>query len=110
MEEEIISIISKILKKITNKHSLLQLQQQTQNTDIQKEEIRMTINFQSVEGNREKLRCILKSHKIRSTFYPESTLRKFLCNPVVRKIKKISFMELTVVAAKQSASVNLNGC
>ena len=65
MEEEIISIISKILKKITNKHSLPQLQQQTQTTDFQKEEIGMTINFQSVEGNSEKLRCILKSHKIR---------------------------------------------
>ena len=34
-----------------------------------------------VEDTSEKLRCILRSHKIRSTFYTENTLRKLLCKP-----------------------------
>ena len=38
----------------------------------------MSINLLYVEGNSEKLRHILKSHKIWSTFYTESTLRKLL--------------------------------
>ena len=37
------SIISKIIKGITNNHSLPQSQQQMQATDIQDEEIRMSI-------------------------------------------------------------------
>ena len=53
----------------------------TQATDIQDEEIRMTINLPYTEGTSEKLRHILKSHKIRSTFYTENTLRKLLCKP-----------------------------
>ena len=57
------SIISKIFKKITNNHSLPQLQQQTQATDIQEEEIKMSINLPYVEGTSEKLRRILRSHK-----------------------------------------------
>ena len=61
------SIISKIFKRITNNHSLPQLQQQTQAADIQ--------------GTSENLRRILRSHKIRSTFYTENTLRKLLCKP-----------------------------
>ena len=73
------SIISKIFKRITNNHSLSQTQQQTQATDIQKEEIRMSINLPYVEATSEQLRCTLRSHKIRSTFYTESTLRKLLC-------------------------------
>ena len=75
------SIISKIFKRITNNHSLPQLQQQTQAADIQEEEIRMRINLPYVEGSSEKLRHILRSHKIRSTFYTENTLCKFLCKP-----------------------------
>ena len=75
------SIISKIFKRITNNHSLPQLQQQTQATDIQEEEIKMSINLPYVEGISEKLRRILRSHKIRSTFYTENTLRKLLCKP-----------------------------
>ena len=75
------SIISKIFKRITNNHSLPQSQQQTQTTDIQEEEIRMSINLPYVEGTSEKLRRILRSHKIRSTFYTENTLRKLLCKP-----------------------------
>ena len=73
------SIISKIFKRITNNHSLSRTQQQTQATDIQKEEIRMSINLPYVEATSEKLRRTLRSHKIRSTFYTESTLRKLLC-------------------------------
>ena len=73
------SIISKIFKRITNNHNLSRTQQQTQATDIQKEEIRMSINLPYVEAAREQLRRTLRSHKIRSTFYTESTLRKLLC-------------------------------
>ena len=73
------SIISKIFKRITNNHSLPQLQQQTQAVDIQKEEIKMSINLSYVEGTKEKLQRILRSHKIRSTFYTENTLCKLLC-------------------------------
>ena len=57
------SIISKIFKRITNNHSLSQLQQQTQAADIQEEEIRMSINLPYVEGTIKKLRRILRSHK-----------------------------------------------
>ena len=41
----------------------------------------MSINLSYVEGTSEKLRRILKSHKIRSTFYTDSILRKLLCKP-----------------------------
>ena len=75
------SIISKIFKRITYNHSLPQLQQQTQAADIQEEEIKMSIYLPYVEGTSEKLRRILRSHKIRSTFYTENTLRKLLCKP-----------------------------
>ena len=75
------SIISKIFRRITNNHSFPQSQQLTQATDIQEEEIRMSINLPYVEGTSEKLWCILRSHKIRSTFYTEKTLRKLLCQP-----------------------------
>ena len=56
-----------------------QSNQLTQATDIQEEEIRMSINLPYVEGTSEKLRRILRSHKIRSTFYTENTLCKLLC-------------------------------
>ena len=75
------SIISKIFKRITNNHRLPQSQQLTQATDIHNEEIRMSINLPYVEGISEKLRRILRSHKIRPTFYTEETLRKLLCKP-----------------------------
>ena len=58
-----------------------QSQQLTQATDIQQEEIRISINLPYVEGTNEKLQRILRSHKIRSTFYTEMTLRKLLCKP-----------------------------
>ena len=53
------SISSKIFKRITNNDSLPQPQQQTQATDIQDEEIRMSINLLYVKGTSEKLGCIL---------------------------------------------------
>ena len=87
------SIISKIFKRITNNHSLPQLQQQTQAADIQEEEIKMSINLPYVEGTSEKLRRILRSHKIRSTFYTENTLRKLLCKPKDQVATKLG-MEL----------------
>ena len=75
------SIINKIFRRITNNHSLPQSQQLTQVTDIQEEEIRMSINLPCVEGTSEKLRRILRSNKIRSIFYTEKTLLKLLCKP-----------------------------
>ena len=58
-----------------------QSQQLMQATDIQEEDIRVSINLPYVEGTSEKLRHILRSHKIRSIFYTEKTLRKLLCKP-----------------------------
>ena len=52
-----------------------------QATNIPEEEIRMSIDLLHIEGTSEKLRRILRSHKIRSTFYTERTLRKLLCKP-----------------------------
>ena len=75
------SIINKIFRRITNNNSLPQSQQLTQATDIQEEEIRMSINLPYVEGTSEKLWRLLRSNKIRSTFYTEMTLRKLLCKP-----------------------------
>ena len=75
------SIINKIFRRVTNNHSLPQSQQLTQATDIQEKEIRMSINLPYVEATSEKLRRILRSHKIRWTFYTEMTLRKLLCKP-----------------------------
>ena len=57
-------IINKIFRRITNNYSLPQSQQLTQATDIQEEEIRMSINLPYVEGTSEKLRHILRSNKI----------------------------------------------
>ena len=70
------SIINKIFRRITNNHSLPQSQQLTQARDIQEEEIRISINLPYVEGTSEKLRRILRSHKIISNFYTQITLRK----------------------------------
>ena len=67
--------------------------QQTQATDIQEKKIRMSINLPIVEGTSEKLRRILRSHKIRSTFCTECTLRKPLCKVkyiiIVKDISRI---------------------
>ena len=56
------SIINKIFRRITNNHSLPQSQQLTQATDIQEEEISISINLLYFEGTSEKLRRILRSH------------------------------------------------
>ena len=56
------SIISKIFRKTTSNY-------------------RMSINLPDVECTSEKLRHILRSQKVRSTFYTEKTLRKLLCKP-----------------------------
>ena len=61
--------------------SLLQSQQLTEATDMQEEEIKMSINLPYVEGTSEKLRRILRFHKIRSISYTENKLRKLLCKP-----------------------------
>ena len=106
------SIINKIFRGITNNHSLPQSQQLKQATDIQEEEIRISIKLAYVEGTSENLQRILRSHKIRSTFYTEMTLHKLLCKPkyrVATENKTISFMKLTVVTVKQFTMANLNG-
>ena len=72
------SIISKIFKRITNNHSLSQSQQLMQATDIQEEEIRISISLPYVEGTSEKLRGILRSHKIRSTFTGKTLCLNFI--------------------------------
>ena len=41
----------------------------------------MSINLSYVEGTSEKIRRILRSYKIRSTFYTENTWRKLFCKP-----------------------------
>ena len=41
----------------------------------------MSVNLLYIDGTSEKLWWILRSHKIRSTFYTEKTLSKLLCKP-----------------------------
>ena len=41
----------------------------------------MSIDLPYVDGTSEKLWCIIRCHKIRSTFYTENILRKLLCKP-----------------------------
>ena len=41
----------------------------------------MSINLPYVEGTSEKLQRILRSHKVKSTFYTENTLHKLLFKP-----------------------------
>ena len=84
-------------------------------TDIQEGKIRMGINLPYVQGTSEKLRGILKSQKIISTLYTESTLHKLLWKPNDRVATKdkinIAYeaISLTVVTACKSTLVNLNG-
>ena len=59
--------------------NLSQPQQLTQATDIQEEEIKMSLNLPYVKGISEKLQCILRSHTLKSTFYTKNTLCKLLC-------------------------------
>ena len=93
------SIMSEIVTRITNNHRLLQSKQKPQATNIQEEEIRISVNLPCVEGTSGKPRHILRSHKVRSTFYIKSTLRKLLYKPkdqVGTEDKKISFMKYTL--------------
>ena len=102
------SIISKIFNRITdNSHSLPQLHQLTHATDIQEEEIRMSINLTYVEGISERLRRTSRSHKIRSTFCTENTLRKPKDRVATEDKKDIVYQ--IVRSVKQSTSMNLNG-
>ena len=55
---------------------------------VGKTEMRMSINLPYVEVTHENLRHILRSHKIRSIFYTESTLHKLLCYPKNRVATK----------------------
>ena len=75
--------------------------------DIQKEEITTDVNLPYSECTGEKLRHMLRSHKIRSTFYSENYFvdRKIEWS---QKIKTILLVKLTVATAKQSTLVNLN--
>ena len=59
-----------------------------QATDIQEEEIKMSIYLPHVEGNSKKVGRILRSHKIKSIFYTEITLRRLLCQPEDRVATK----------------------
>ena len=56
-------------------------QQQNQATDIQEEEMRISISLPYVESCSENLRGRLRFHKIRPTFYIESTLCILVCKP-----------------------------
>ena len=73
----------------------------------------MSINLPYVEGTSEKLRRILRSHKIRSTFYTENTLRKLLFkrkdrvatenkNNIVYEIDCSNYEAVYFVESKQS--------
>lgn len=73
------SIITKTFKGIANKHSIFPSQQQIQATDIQVEETRKSMKLPYVQGTSERLSRILRSQKIRSNFYTESTLHNLLC-------------------------------
>ena len=58
-----------------------QSQELLQTTDIQEEQISMSINLPYAEGTSEKLQRMPRFHKIRSTFYTEKTLRKLPYKP-----------------------------
>ena len=97
------SIISKIIKRIANNHSLSQLQQQKQARDIKEEDIRMSI------------KVLVKKYglysEIGSTFYTESTLHKILCILKIEKLQKITNSIVYVTDCSNceaSTSVNLN--
>ena len=74
----------------------------------------MSINLPYFEGTSEKLRRILRSHKIRFIFYTENTLHKLLCkleDQVSTEDKNNIVYEINSneAATKQPTSVNLNG-
>ena len=76
----------------------------------------MIINLPYVEGISEKLQCILRSHKIRSMFYTESTYCKLFCkskdqvatkdkNSIVCKIDHSNCEEVSFDESKQSLKI-----
>ena len=99
------SVISKTFKRIINKSK-----QQRQATCIHEEEIRMSINVLYVKGAGEKLQRILRSHKIRSTFCTESSLRKLVCKAkdrVATEDKNNIVDEIGSKNCEQSTPVNI---
>ena len=71
----------------------------------------MSINLPQVESISEKLHCILRSHKIRNTFYIENTLLKLLSKPKDQKATEDEnkiVNEIDCSNWKQFTSVNLN--
>ena len=67
------ALLVRSLRDLPNNHSLSQSQQEMEATDIQEEDIRISINIPYIEGTRDKQRRIPRSHKISSTFSFEST-------------------------------------
>ena len=98
------SITGKIFKRITKNHNLSHLSHIKKNKSQRYP--RRTDNFSTSE----KLRLMLRTHKIRSFTYTEKTLFKLLCKPkdrvAVEDENKI-FKKLTAVTKKQSTSMNL---
>ena len=93
-------------------HSWSQTQQQTQDIDIQEEQIRIKMNLPYFEGTIEKLWRILRFHRVRPTFSIKKALRKVLFKSkdyggIEEKTKLL--MKLTVVTTKQSTVLNLHG-
>ena len=106
-------IISKIFQRITNNHSFSQSQQQIQAIDIQEEETRMSmsINWAYIQSADEKRWYILRSHRIGSTFYSESTFRKLPFESkdwVTTEDKSNIIYEIERSNLRQSTLVNLN--
>ena len=70
---------SAVITQIINPIAKIVIFQPMKATYIQEEETRISINLPYLECTNEKLPRILRSHKIRSTFYTDRTLRKLLC-------------------------------
>ena len=71
-------LVKPLKEPLTNTTCLSHNQKKLRATDIQEDEIKISINLLYVEGTSAKLRLILRSHKIRSTFYAKNTFRKLL--------------------------------
>ena len=70
------TLLVKSLRKLLINHSLSQSKRQAQATDIQEEEVRMSINLPYVENTSEKLRRTVKSQSAYiKTHYGEAILR-----------------------------------
>ena len=101
----------KIFRRVTNKHSLPQSQQLTQATDIQEEEIRMSINLPLVEGTSDlhkentRIKQVLKENG-----YQESIINKIF-RRITNNHSLLQSQKLTPTAAIQveefRVSINL---